>query len=435
MSRDSDILVGLDLGTKKITVAVAELSEGDSEDPQIIGIGQAPSRGLRKGKIVTLAQAADSVSDAIADAESMLSGLKISHAVVAYSCPEAGCYHAKGAISLGTSPRQIMREDLERVIETALSAIKLPQKTAVLHTLPIKYTIDDNGGIDNPLDMTGTTLEVELTALTVPISISQNVVNCVQRAGVKVTGLILKPVAEALGALTLDQRTAGASLIAVGGGTTSFTVFSEGRLMHASELAVGGDHISNDISCVMKIPFALAEKLKKNYSVAPQECPDGVETLEFNGQKQDIKRADLVDIEVARLDELFADNIVPGIDALEKRGVATETVMTGGVMLTPGIKALAESYLSSGVRIAAPILGGEMPEGRNDCRYCAAAGIIVYLAERRRNPFAYVEPPVSIFKGYTISKLTATVKPVKRPSVSKMGTLSRYIKDLVKELF
>lgn len=431
MGRDSDFLVGLDLGTKKITVAAAQV---DEEDARIVAVGQAPARGLRKGKIVALGQAAGAVAEAVADAEAALGGPEITHAVVAYSCPEAGCYHAKGAISLGgAAPRQIMREDLERAIETALGALRLPPKTAVLHTLPVQYAVDGTGGIENPLDMTGSTLEVELTALTVPIPITQNVVNCVQRAGVTVTGLILKPVAEALGALTPDQRAAGAALIAVGGGTTGFAVFSEGRLMHASELAIGGDHISNDISCVLKIPFAAAESLKKALSVAPDESPDGVETLEFRGQKQDINRADVVDVEVSRLDELFADNIVPGIRALERKGVAVEVVMTGGVMLTPGIKALAESYLGGGVHIAAPVLGGEMPEGRNDCRYCAAAGIIVYLTERRKNPFAYVEPPVSIFKGYTISKTTTTVKPVKRPSV--MDTFSRHVRDLIKELF
>lgn len=126
MGRDSDILVGLDLGTKKIAVAVAERAPENPDKAQIIGIGQAPSRGLRKGMIVNLDQAVSSVSDAIADAESMLSGIKISRAVVAFSGIDVKCHVLKGKISLGRSPRQIMAEDIERVIETALSELQLP---------------------------------------------------------------------------------------------------------------------------------------------------------------------------------------------------------------------------------------------------------------------------------------------------------------------
>ncbi|MBQ9423297.1 MAG: cell division protein FtsA [Pyramidobacter sp.] len=433
MGRDSDILVGLDLGTSKITVTVAELAEDNPGEAQIIGIGQAPSRGMLKGKIVNLEQAISSVSDAIADAESMLSGIKISRAVVAYSCPEARCYHVKGMISLGRAARQITREDLERVIETALSNIKLEPNWAVIHTLPIKYAIDDIGGIDSPLDMTGMKLEVELTAITVPVTIGQNVVNCVRKAGVKVTGLILKPLAEALGALSPDERAIGASLISIGGGTTSFTVFYEGRLMHASELAVGGDHVSNDISLLLKIPITYAEKMKKELSAAPDETPSGIITLDIRGQKQEIDKAEAADIAAARLEQLFADNIAPGIEALENKGISTEIVMNGGVMLTPGIKALAESHLKRDIRIGTPVLGSEMPEGRNDCRYCAAAGIIVYLTERRKNPFAYVEPPMTVFK-FDVSKDEGIKKPV-RKSDSKVKTLLRWGKDVMKELF
>ncbi|MBQ8089297.1 MAG: cell division protein FtsA, partial [Pyramidobacter sp.] len=146
MGSDSDILVGIDLGTTKITVAVAEVSEDEPGEAQIIAIGQAPSRGLRKGKIVILDQAIASVSEAIADAESMLGGVKIARAVVAYSCPEAGCHRARGAVSLGKQPRQIMPNDLQHVIQAALGAVKKPAESAVIHTLPVKYTIDGTPG-------------------------------------------------------------------------------------------------------------------------------------------------------------------------------------------------------------------------------------------------------------------------------------------------
>ncbi|MBP5211841.1 MAG: cell division protein FtsA [Pyramidobacter sp.] len=432
MGRDSDILVGLDLGTTKITVAVAEVSEDDPGEAQIIGIGQAVSHGLRKGKIVDLEQAIKSVSDAITDAESTLGGIKIDKVVVAYSCPEAGCHHVRGEISLGKTPRQIVSDDLTNVIKAALGTVKKPSTAAILHALPIKYRVDDMPGIENPLDMTGTKLQVELTALTVPISLTQNVVNCVQRAGVKVGGLVLKPMAEALGALSPDEREIGAVLVSIGGGTTSFSVYSEGRLVHAGEMEVGGDHISNDIACVMKIPFSYAENLKKELNVAPENKSEGMTTLDIRGEKHEIDKARAVEVAESRLAEMFEDTIAPGLEALEKAGMSLEVVLSGGVMLTPGLKELAESYLHTEVRISAPTLGGEMPEGRNDCRYCAAAGLITYLTERNRNHFAYFTSPMSIFKGYEIID-RGPRHP--RPPGSLVTILNRTVKNLVKELF
>ena len=438
MGRDSDILVGLDLGTKKIAVAVAERAPENPDKAQIIGIGQAPSRGLRKGMIVNLDQAVSSVSDAIADAESMLSGIKISRAVVAFSGIDVKCHVLKGKISLGRSPRQIMAEDIERVIETALSELQLPPSSCCLHSIPIKYAIDGNSGIDNPLEMTGIRLEVELTALVIPTTVAQNVVNCVEKAGVSVVGLVLKPVAEALGTLSADERAMGASLVAIGGGTTSVSIFSEGHMVHAAEIPVGGDHITNDISCVMKIPFAIAEELKKDIDVDPKAETmetDGKLTVEHRGRKRELGKEEVGEIMASRLDELFADSIVPSLKAIQKAGLPTDVILTGGVMMTQGIVPFADSYLGTSVRVGVPVLQEEMQRGRNDCRYSAVSGIIVYLMERRKNPFAYVEAPMSIFKNIATGKSSKRMKGARRPSQSPLKSFARNARELFRELF
>ncbi len=436
MGRDSDILVGLDLGTKKITVAVAE-HDGDAPGKaQIIGIGQSVSRGFRKGMIVNLEQAISSVSDAIVDAESVLSGVKIGAAVVAFSCYDVKCRVLHGMITLGHPARQIMREDVERVIETALSNLQLPPSSVVIHTVPITYSIDGNDGIDNPLDMTGTRLDVDLTALVIPISIAQNVVNCVERAGIRVAGLILKPLAEALGALTGDERAIGATVVTIGGGTTSVAVFAEGRLRHAGEIPVGGDHITNDIAYLKKIPLALAEEVKKSVDISPGESATGAIEVELPRQKLALDRAELAEIVESRLDELFSESIVPGLNGIRRSGLPSDVVMTGGVMLTPGIARFAQNYVSVPVRIGVPVLYDQMQSGRNDCRYTAAAGIIVYLAEKQRDVFSYIEPPLAQLKGAAKGK-NASHKPKAphRPSDSIMRTVARYMKDIGKELF
>jgi len=435
MGRDPDILVGLDLGTKKIAVAVAERTPENPDKAQIIGIGQALSRGLRKGMIVNLDQAVSSVSDAIADAESMLSGIKISRVVVAFSGIDVKCRVLKGKISLGRSPRQIMAEDIERVIETALSELQLPPSSCCLHSIPIKYAIDGNSGIDNPLEMTGVRLEVELTALVIPTTVAQNVVNCVEKAGVSVAGLVLKPVAEALGTLSVDEQAMGASLVAIGGGTTSVSIFSEGRMLHAAEIPVGGDHITNDISCVMKIPFAIAEELKKEIDVDPKAETDGSLTVEHRGRKRELGRGEMEEIIASRLDELFADSVVPSLKAIQKAGLPTDVILTGGVVMTRGIVPFADSYLGTSVRVGVPVLQEEMQRGRNDCRYSAVSGIIVYLMEKRKNPFAYVEAPMSIFKNIAPGKSSARMKGARRPSQSPFKAFARNVKGLFRELF
>ncbi len=435
MGRDSDILTGLDLGTSKITVVVAEKTSDEGEPAHIIAVGQAPSRGLRKGMIVDLAQAVNSVSDAIADAESMLGGVKISHTTVAFSGLNVNCRVLHGAISLGKTPRAISREDLERVIETALGAMKIEPGSCVVHTIPARYSIDGHGGIENPLDMTGSRLEVDLTALVISTSVAQNVVNCVEKAGVSVVGLVLKSVAEALGTLTDDEKSMGATLVTLGGGTTSLSVFTDGHLKYAVEIPVGGDHITNDLSCVKKIPFAVAEELKKQISMDPDAECQGTVTIENRGRPQEIDKAEMADIIGSRLDELFAESLVPGLEQLQKAGLPTDVVMNGGVMLMPGMEKFAASYLKTPVHIGEPVLREQMQPGRNDCRYGAACGIIVYLMEKRKNPYAYMSAPLSLFKSVIASGKKSSIRSPKRASQSVFKNVTRTAREIFKELF
>ena len=142
-----------------------------------------------------------------------------------------------------------------------------------------------------------------------------------------------------------------------------------------------------------------------------------------------------VDTAESRLEEMFDDTIAPGIKTLEENGFSVEVVLSGGVMLQPGLKEYAQKHLETEVRIGSPVLAQEMPDGRNDCRYCAAAGLIAYLSERRRNPYAYVEPPMKIFKSYEVMDPKTTKNAVRGRSESKVKSLSRTLKGIVKELF
>ena len=442
MGRDSDILVGLDLGTTKITVAVAERVPERPDEAQIIGIGEAPARnGLRKGMIVNLTQAVNSISDAIADAESSLRGLKISRVAVSFSGQDVRCRLLHGKISLGRNARRITRDDLNEVIDNALSELQLKPEVTCLHAIPIKYAVDGNSGISDPIEMTGIKLEVDLAAVVLPATVVRNVVNCVEKAGVKVSGLIVKPLAEALGTLSRDDREIGASLISVGGGTTSVTVFSDGHLLHAAEIPVGGDHITNDIMQIMKIPLQVAEDIKKQIDISPDSVMTGRISIENRGRKQELEKGDIAEIVSLRLEELFTDAVLPSLNAVKKAGLPTEVIMTGGVMLSPGINEFAEHYLNMPVRTGAPVLKHEMQRGRNDCRYSAVCGVIVYLAEKKSNPFAYIETPVAEYKSGADEKAKFTWRREKkmprhrRESESVKKNVALGLKELFRQLF
>lgn len=438
MGKDSDILVGLYLGTSKISVVVAERAAISPDEAQIIGIGEAPSRGLRKGMIVNLEQAVSSVSDAVADAESLLSGIKISRALVAFSGVDVRSGILHGMVSLGRSPRQIMPEDLERVVETALSELTLPPGSCVIHSVPIKYAIDGNKGIDDPLGMTGIRLEVELMAAVVPLSVAQNVVNCVEKAGVSVTGLVLKPITAALGALSPDERDMGASVVSIGGGSTSVAIFSEGRLIKIAEIPVGGDHVTNDLSCVLKIPFSAAENIKKQIDITPEAEHEGTVTVENRGRTQELENAEVAEIIENRLDELFGDHVAPNLASVLNSGVPADVVLSGGVVLTKSMEAFAASHLNTSVRIGAPILKKQMQPGRDDCRYIGVAGIIVYLMEKRRRPFAYMDAPLATFKSPLSASGASGPKKERAGRASFAAVIrkwARSVKELIKELF
>jgi cell division protein FtsA len=267
--KEPEILVGLDLGTSKIAVVVAE-RDSRFQEAQIIGVGFAPSQGIRKGLIINLEQAVRSVRQAVKDAENMV-GFEITEATVSFSGIDVASVTSRGMISLGRTPRQVSISDVERVIEAAQSELSIPSNRVTLHTIPVKYSIDGNSGIDDPLGMTGIRLEMELQSVIIPTTVVQNIINCVETAGVEVNGLVIKSLASALGALTDEETRAGVISLCIGGGTTGVALYTDGRPVKLSIIPIGGDHITNDLAYVMKIPISKAEEIKKMVSLAPDD--------------------------------------------------------------------------------------------------------------------------------------------------------------------
>ena len=396
--REPELLAGLDLGTSKVTVVVAE-RDGDGDEAQIIGVGQAPSNGIRKGLIVNLDQAVRSIRQALSDAQNMV-GQDITGVTVAFGGGEVTSVRSKGMVSLGRSPRPVMQLDIERVIEAAQADVAVPANQSILHTIPVEYALDGNFGIDDPLGMTGMRLDIQLQSVIVPTATIQNVLNCVEKADLNVDGLVIKPLAAALGTLSPDEALSGTVAVDIGGGTTGVAVFADGRVKHLGLIPVGGDHITNDVGSVLKLPLNKAEELKKEISVftAPE---DPEETIDFTSSARNfsVSKMDLHEIVRCRIEELFDSLVRPQIKMAGIQMLPGGIVLTGGVSKTDGIDAFLLDLLDLPARVSLPIDENRMPPGRNTQEYSAAAGIIRYVIERERDPFRYLDNPLIMKPG------------------------------------
>lgn len=437
MYKEPEILVGLDLGTSKIAVVVAE-RDSRFQEAQIIGVGYAPSQGIRKGLIINLEQAVRSVRHAVKDAENMV-GFEISEATVSFSGIDVASVTSRGMISLGRTPRQVSISDVERVIEAAQSELSIPSNRVTLHTIPVKYSIDGNSGIDDPLGMTGIRLEMELQSVIIPTTVVQNIINCVETAGVEVNGLVIKSLASALGALTDEETRAGVISLCIGGGTTGVALYTDGRPVKLSIIPIGGDHITNDLAYVMKIPISKAEEIKKMVSLAPEGDEEELD-VDVRGKTKTFNIREASEVVNCRLEELFGEHVIHQLSDYTLHMFPAGVVLSGGVAKTPGIEFFASELMNLPVRIAEPLDMYQMPPGRNDCEYTTVAGIVRYMTSKERNPYRFIETPISQLRS---GSSFGPLQPPPGKNARKPANLSRegfrgvveYIKKSVKELF
>jgi len=438
--RDPDTLVGLGVGTTKIAVIVAERDPRAPEAAQIIGIGAAPSQGIRKGLIVNLEQAVRSVRSALKDAENMV-GFELTDAVVSFNAPEVESVMTSGMVSLGRAPRPVAVDDVERVIEAAQSELAISANRVALHTIPVRYSIDGNFGIDDPMGMTGMRLEMELQTVTVPMPGVHNVINCVERAGVRVEGLVIKPLASALGALTDEEMRVGVISLSIGGGTTGLTFYKEGRPLKVGIIPIGGDHITNDLANVLRLPLNRAEELKRRLFSENREDLAVTDSKGVSDRSVDPNMA--LDVIGCRLEELFAQHVQAQIPENDPHLFPAGIVLSGGVAKTPGIGTLLADIFKMPVRVADPLDYYQMPPGRNDTSYINATGTIRYILCRERNPYSFIDSPVSQLRPGVHVRSQSGVRTEYEPPRSRSGgrggqnvkNMIERIKESLKELF
>jgi cell division protein FtsA len=404
------------------------------ETVQIIGIGSSPSEGIRKGVIVNLDAAVRSVRKAVREAEHIV-GFTLKRAMVAFNASDVASVMSSGMVSLGRGPRPVQVEDVERVIEAAQSELSIPTNKVALHTIPVRYSIDASGDIDDPMGMTGMRLAMNLQTVTVPKPDVHNVMNCVRSAGIEKVGLVIKPVTSALGALTDEEMRRGAISLSMGGGTTGLAFFRDGRPIRVGIIPIGGDHITNDLASVLRLPLSEAEELKKHLCVTED---DDFSVLGTKGQpKKTIDPEMAFDVIGARLEELFTDHVAPMIPDHDPKQFPAGIVLSGGVAKTPDLDFLLSNIFKMPVRVADPTDYYQMPPGRDEADYISAIGTIRYILNKERNPFKFIdEPMLDAFHGKPDPEKPA-VKNKAKPSPMRveLGKFLERLKESFRELF
>ena len=377
-----EIVVGLDIGSGKVCTVVGELSEDDQIE--IIGIGTAPSLGIRKGVIIDLDQAIQSVKESIESAERM-AGIRINSAFVSIAGSHITSVNSKGVIAISGESPEISENDIEKVIEAAKAGIVSSEKE-LIHTLSREFIVDGQSGISDPLGMSGARLEGKVHIITGSITAVQNLVKCVEEAGLDIEEIIFGTLASSNSILSNAEKELGILLVDIGAGTTEIAIFIEGGLAYSAVLPVGGVQITNDLAVGLRTSIEEAEKIKISYGSAVEDSASPEKIIEIssiNGkEKHNVSKKYLVEIIEPRVSEIF--NFV-GIE-VRKSGwynmIPGGIVITGGSSLLPGISEVAEQVLNLPSRLGRPHYEGELADMINDPSYSEAVGLLSFATEK-----------------------------------------------------
>jgi cell division protein FtsA len=378
---NDNLIVGLDIGTTKICACIARRNENGV--PEVVGIGLAPSQGLRRGVVINIESTLKSVAAAIEAAE-LMSGREVESVITGIAGAHIEGINSRGVVAVTGRDREISSEDIARVIEAA-KAVVIPMDREVLHVIPQEFIVDDQRGVKDPLDMIGIRLEAEVHIITGSVTSAQNLLKCVNRAGFRVSEIVLESIASSRAVLTEDEKELGVLLIDLGGGTTDVLVHLDGAPYHTDVVGLGGGQVTNDLSIVLKTPLDVAERLKKESGCCYLPLVDKDERVMIPGvggwPAASIPRTELVKIIQPRMAEIFS--LVR--EQLERkdylRHLGGGVVLTGGGALIPGAAELALDIFGIPARIGVPDkLRGLVEEYQNPV-YATAMGLVMYGSE------------------------------------------------------
>ncbi|MDR3087240.1 MAG: cell division protein FtsA [Azoarcus sp.] len=383
MSKEyKDLIVGLDIGTSKITCMVAEARPDGRLS--VVGLGTQPTSGLKRGVVVNIEATVDAISRVVQEVE-LMADCKIHDLYTGIAGSHIKSFNSNGMVAI--KDKEVTPLDVERVIEVA-RAMPIPAEQQILHILTQEFIIDGQGGVREPIGMSGVKLEVKVHIVTGAVSAAQNVIKCVRRCGLEVMDLILQPLASSYAVLTEDEKELGVCLVDIGGGTADLAVFTQGAIRHTAVIPVAGDLVTNDIAMTLRTPTAEAEELKIHHGVAMHTLAAPEEMIEVPGVGDRPSRLltlqTLADVIEPRVSEIF-DLVVAelrrsGYEELLSSGI----VLTGGASLMPGMAELGEDIFHMPVRVGSPLYEGALADVICHPQYAAAMGLVIEGAAQRR---------------------------------------------------
>ena len=390
MSKPS-IVTGLDVGTTKVCTVIGELTPSGVD---VVGIGQRPSRGLRKGVVANLEATVCLIASTVADAEQM-AGVEVESVLASIGGGHLRGFNSQGVVAVQGKTREISAADVARAVDAA-RAINLPPDREILHALTQGFSVDDQDGVREPVGMLGSRLGVAVHLVTGTVTAAQNVVRSVNRAGLTVEDVVLQPLASGESVLTPDERDLGVILLDIGGGTTDVALYREGAVWHTAVVPLGGDHITNDIAVGLRTPPTEAEELKKTFGCALASLVLEDETVEvpsIGGRKPRVlSRQTLSRIVQARVEEILT-LVAKGIAEAGLNDAATAgVVVTGGATLMEGVPDVAEAIFDMPVRRGVPKWVGGLYEEVESPTFATGVGLVLAGARRRRQASVTRQP-------------------------------------------
>ncbi|PIQ77296.1 cell division protein FtsA [Candidatus Peregrinibacteria bacterium CG11_big_fil_rev_8_21_14_0_20_46_8] len=396
------LVAALDVGSSKIRVVVATLDE-KNHTPNIIGVGIAPSGGLRKGMVIDVEESINDITAALEDAERM-AGEPIHHVFLGISGNHIESFNSKGVIAISNPGNEITEDDIDRALEAA-QAVAIPNNRRILRIIPKSFTVDEQKGIKYPVGMTGIRLEVEAHIVTGLMPTVRNIEKCVLQAGVDIDDVIPSVLAASEAVLSKRQKELGVLVVDIGAGGTSVSVFEEGTVLHTAVIGVGGESVTNDIAIGLRTSIDTADRIKIEYgSCIPDEVNDRemIDLSSFSKiDMQKISKRTLVEIIEARYSEIFmlVKNELAKIhrDGMLPAGV----VLTGAGVKIPGVIDVARETLNLPVQIGFPQNFEGVVDKIEDPAYATAIGLLIWGSRFESRPFGFGFRSLNLKKNFS----------------------------------
>ncbi|MDD5230537.1 MAG: cell division protein FtsA [Candidatus Marinimicrobia bacterium] len=389
----NQIVTGLDIGSSKICVVIAEV-DSDSSEPIIKGYGIVPSKGIKKGLVVDIDNATKAIFNAVNEAEKM-AGVSIESCYVGVSGDHIRSMNTRGMMALSRDSRAglgearpIEKEDIERVIEHT-KAVPFPIDRQILHILPQEFIIDDQAGVKNPLNLSGRRLDAKVHLTSYNTTVLSNLSKCIQNADLEIDGFVLSSLAAAYACLEESEKTMGSVLLDIGSGTINVIVFYDEGVYHTGVVNMGAGSVTNDIAYMLRVPLEQAESIKREHGFAKVSLTDKEAFFKLDGlggrTLREISLYDLAEWIEPRVEEILRESFLEAKKADISLTNTLSVVLTGGGALLKGTDELAETIFNTPAKIVAPRGFQEYVTELSNPAFSVAIGLIKYAIAEQIN--------------------------------------------------